>query len=76
MDFVTGLLLLVDWKAYNNDIILVKIDQLINIVNYEVVKTMIDTLRLAKVIINIVVRHHSLLELIISDCRSLFILKF
>lgn len=43
---------------------------------YEPVKTTIDIVGLAEVMINIVVRHHGLPELIISDQDSLFPLKF
>ena len=45
-------------------------------VNYKAVKTTIIALELAEVIINIVVRHHDLPELIISDRSSLFNLNF
>ena len=45
-------------------------------VNYEVVKTTIDILKLVEMIINIVVRYFSLIELIINDCSFLFNLKF
>lgn len=42
MDFITGHLLLVDKKDYNNNMILVIVNELIRIVYYEPVKTTID----------------------------------
>lgn len=45
-------------------------------VYYKTVKTIINVLGLAKVIINIVVRHYGLPKLIISDGGSLFTSKF
>ena len=45
-------------------------------VHYKPVKVIIDAPGLAKVIINIVIRHHSLLDLIITNRGLLFISKF
>ena len=47
-----------DWKGDNYNLILVIIDQLIKIVYYKLVKVTINTPGLAKVIIDIMVRHH------------------
>lgn len=44
-------------------------------VNFKAVKTSLNALGLTKVFINIVIKHHSLLELIISNCNSLFTSK-
>ena len=45
-------------------------------VYYKPVKINIDVPRLAEVIIDVVVRHHRLLNLIVTDWGSLFTLKF
>ncbi len=55
MDFVIGLLILVNWKGDRYDSILVIVDWLIKIVHYKPVKVTIDAPSLAKVIINMVV---------------------
>ena len=77
MDFVTDLPLSVDWKGNNSyDWILVIIDQLTIMVHYKPVKVTINAPRLAKVIINIVIQYHGLLDSIISDQGAIFISKF
>ena len=73
---MTGLLVSTDWKGKSYDSILVIIDRPIKMVHYELVNIMIDTLGLAKVIINVVVRHHGLLDSIITDLSSLFMPEF
>ena len=45
-------------------------------VYYKPVKITIDTLGLAKIIIDVVIRHHGLLDSIVIDGSFLFILKF
>ena len=76
MDFVTGLPISIDWKGKSYDLILVIVDRLTKMVHYEPVKITIDTPGLAKVIIDIVVRHHGLPDSIITDRGSLFTSKF
>ena len=76
MEFVTGLQLFVDWKSNNYNSILVIVDQLTKIVYYKPVKVTIDTLGLAKVILDVVVWHYGLPDSIITDKSSLFTLKF
>lgn len=76
MDFMISLLLLVDWKDDSYDIILVVVDYLIKMVYYELDKTTIEVPKLVKVIINMVVRHSGLPELIINDQSSLLTSKF
>ena len=76
MDFVTELPVSNDWKGKSYDFILVIVDQLTKIVHYEPVKVTINALGLAKVIFNIVVWHHSLLDLIVSNKGLLFTSKF
>ena len=76
MDIVTKLPVSTDWKDKNYDLILVIVDRLIKRVNYKSVKITIDALDLTEVIIDIVVRHHGLLDSIITYWGSLFTLKF
>ena len=64
MNFVIGFLISADWKGNNYNLILVIIDQLIKMIHYELLKVTINTPSLAKMIINIVVCHHKVLELI------------
>ena len=67
INFVTGLPISADWKGDSYDSILVIVDRLTKMVHYEPVKVMIDATALAKVIINVVVRHHRILESIVTD---------
>ena len=76
MDFVTGLPVLTDWKGESYDLILVIVDKLIKMVHYKPVKITIDASGLAKVIIDVVVRHYGLPNSIITDWGSLFTSKF
>ena len=76
MDFVTGLVLFANWKGDSYDSILVIVDRLTKIVHYKPVKVTINTSRLAKVIIDMVVRYHGLLNFIINDCKAIFMLNF
>ena len=76
MDFVMGLPILTDWKRYSYDSILVIVNQLMKMVYYKPVKVTINTLALAEVIIDIVVRHHGLPNSIVTNRESLFTSKF
>ena len=76
MDFVTGLPISTDWKGDSYDSILVIVDRLTKIVHYELVKVTINAPGLAKVILNVLVRQHSLPNSIVSDRDSLFTSKF
>ena len=67
MNCVTGLPIMMDWKGDSYDLILVIIDQLIKMVHYESVKVTINVPGFAKIIINIVVKYYSLLDLIITN---------
>ena len=75
MYFVTGLLVLTDWKEDSYDLILVIVDRLTKMVHYEPVKITIDAPGLAEVIIDMVVRHYGLLDSIVTNRGSLFTLK-
>lgn len=65
-----------DWKDDKYDSILVINDYLAKMMYYKPVKTTIDVVGLAKVIMNIVIRYNSFLELIVSDQSSLFTSSF
>lgn len=67
MDFVIDLLVSTNWidKTYNS--ILIIIDQLTKMIYYQPVNIIIKTPSLAKVIITMVVQHHGLPDLIISN---------
>ncbi len=76
MDFVTGLPISADWKGDSYDSILVNVDRLTKMVHYVLVKVTINAPGLAKVIINVVVRHYGVPESIVIDRGSLFTSKF
>lgn len=76
MDFVTGLLILPNWKDDSYNSIPVLVDQLIKVVYYKLVKVMIDTPNLAEMIINVVISQHEVPESMVIDQSMLFISKF
>lgn len=76
IDFIIRLSFLTNWNRDSCDIILVIIDWLIIMVYYKPVKTTIDAAGLAEIIINMIVRHHGLFELIVCDWDELLFLKF
>ena len=76
IDFVTSLPLSADWKGNSYNSILVIVDRLTKMVHYEPIKVTIDAPGLAEVIIDMVVRHHSLPDSIISDRGAIFTSKF
>ena len=76
IDFVTGLPISADWKDDNYDSILVIVDQLTKMVHYELFKVTIDASGLTKVIIDVVICHHGVLESIVTDWGLLFTSKF
>ena len=76
IDFVTSLPISTDWKRNSYNVILVIVNWLTKLVYYKPVKINIDTIDLAEVIINMVVWHHGLLNLIVTDKEPLFTLKF
>ncbi len=67
MDFVTGLPISANWKGDNYDLILVIVNRFTKMVYYVPVKITIDASGLAEVIINVVVRHHEVMESIVTD---------
>ena len=76
MDFVTGLPISTNWKRDSYDFILVIVDRLTKMVHYEPIKITIDAPGFAEVIINVIVRHHGLLNSIVTNRGSLFTSKF
>ncbi len=76
MDFVTGLPVLINWKGDTYNLILVIVNWLTKMVHYELVKITIDAPGLAEVILDVVIKHHSLPNSIVSDWGSVFTSKF
>ncbi len=76
MEFVTSLFISANWKDDNYNSILVIIDQFTKMVYYKPVKVTIDIPGLAKVVINVVMHHHKVLKLIITDRGLFFTSKF
>ena len=76
IDFVSGLFITTDWKEDSYDSIFVIVDWLTKMVYYKLVKITINVLGLAKIIINVVMKHHGLLDSIVTNRISLFISKF
>lgn len=63
-------------KAKSYDPILFIVDQLTKMMHYKLVKVTINVARLAKIILAMVVWHHGLFNLIVTDRGLLFTLKF
>ena len=76
INFVTGLPISTNWKRDSYDSILVIVNRLTKMVYYKLVKIIINTPRLEEVIIDVVMRHHNLPNLIVANEGSLFTLKF
>ena len=73
MDFVIGLQISTDWKGDSYNSILVIVNWFIKIIYYKPVKVTINAPCLAEIIIDMVVRHHSLSDSIVTDQELLFI---
>ena len=76
MDFITGLQVSTNLKGETYDFILVIVDRLTKIVNYEPVTLTIDVPDLAEVIIDVIERHHGLPDSIVRNQGSVFTSKF
>lgn len=72
IDIVTGLFVSLNWKSETYNSVLVIIDQLTKMVHYELVKIVIDSMRLVEVIINIIIWYHDLPDSIVMDQGSIF----
>lgn len=71
-----SLLVSTNGKSESNNFILINIDYWTKIIHYKPLKIIIDTLRLGKVITNIVIYYYGISELIVTDSGLLFISKF
>ena len=76
IDFVIGLLILINGKGVSYGSILVIIDRLKKLIHDKPIKVTIDVSKLAKVIINIVIWYHNLLDFIIRDRKAIFTSEF
>ena len=76
IDFITGLQILTDWKRDNYNSILVIINRFTKMVYYKSVKITIDAPGFIEIIVDIVVKHYSLLDSIVTNRGLLFNLKF
>lgn len=76
IDFLTGLPVSTNWKDETYDMILVIVNWLIKMIYYKLVKITINAFDPAKVIINAIMSHYSLLYSMVSDSKSVFNLKF
>ena len=72
MDFVTGLPVSIDWKGDSYNSILVIVNQLTKMVHYKLVKITVNASGLVEIIIDVVVRHHRFLDLIVTNKGFLF----
>ena len=66
----------IDWKRDSYDSILIIINWLIKIVYYKPVKVIINTPDFDEIIIDMIVRHHGLLNSIVTKLKLLFTSKF
>lgn len=73
---MTKLPILINYKGESYNYILVIIDWLIKLVHYELIKVTINTLELAKVILDMGIQYHDMADLIITNKNSLYITKF
>lgn len=73
---MTSLSISTNWKEEVYDSILVIVDQLIKMVYYKLVKITIDASKLAEIIMNVMIKHHNILDLIVFDSSPLFTPKF
>ena len=76
MDFVTRLPISTNWKGDTYNSILVIINWLTKMVYYEPVKVTINTFGLAKIILDMVVRHYDMRNSIVSDLGLVLTSKF
>ena len=67
---------MINEKNNSYHLIFIIIDRFTKIVYYKLVKIIINILGLAKIIINIIIKYYSLSNLIITNQKFLFILKF
>ena len=76
MDFMTSLFISTDWKRDSYNFILVIVDWLTKMVNYEPIKAIIDAPGLAKIRIDVIIQYYGLLDSIVTNKSSFFTSKF
>lgn len=67
MDFIMGFPISTNWKNDSYNLILVMINQLTKMIYYKPVKNIINIPDLVKMIINMIVCHHGVLESIVTN---------
>lgn len=67
IDLMISLLLLMNWKVHSYEVILVIVYYVIKMIYYKPVKIILDIAGIVEIMINIVVKHYSLSESIISN---------
>lgn len=75
MDFVITLVILTNEKKDNYDFIQVIVNWLVKMIYYELIKTIINALRLVGVIIDVVIHYYGFLDLIMTKLGSHFTSK-
>lgn len=75
MDFLTGFLVLTNWKGDSYDGVFVILDRLTNVIDYTLIKTMIDATNLTEIIMDVVVWYQGFQELIVNNPDLLFTTK-
>ena len=76
IDFVMELLISTNWKGDSYDSILVIVDWLIKIVHYKSMKITIKTFNFLKVIWDMVMQQHDVVNSFVSNWSLVFTLKF
>ena len=75
-DFIIRLTITIDWKGESYYLILVIFDQLTKMMHYQPGKVIINALELAKAILDVIVWHYGLPNIIVLDRGALFTSKF
>ena len=76
MGFVTSLSFLNNWKIDKYDSILIIVKWLTKMVYYKLIELIINKWKFRKRIIDVIVRHQSLPDSIVTNRNSLFTLKY
>lgn len=76
MKFVTSFPISTIWKKEAYDSILVIVDQFTKIVQFKLVKIILNVARVAKIIINVFVKKYGLPDSIVSNRNYIFFSKF
>ena len=73
---MTGLQTSTDWKGNFYNSILVIVDWVREMVDHKPVKRSVNVFKLVKIIINVIIQHHDLLNSIMTNKSLLFTSKF